>query len=99
MQQKSIFEKLLARNGTLLILQIVATLVCLTFALKLWRTDLEIPFNYQGDTIYQLVLVKSIASGGWIWNIDHLGAPFGFQSLNFPQNLTFSSLLINFDHF
>ncbi|WP_156392810.1 hypothetical protein [Rhizobium sp. Root1220] len=53
-----------------------------------------IPFNYEGDTIFELALAKSIASGGWIWWVSDLGAPFGFDAAAFPQNITASSAVM-----
>lgn len=70
------------------------TLFGLVMMLRLWQAELWVPFNYRGDTIYELALVKSIANGGWIWHIPHLGAPFGLEIAAFPQNLTVSSLMM-----
>jgi hypothetical protein len=70
------------------------TLVCTALMLRLWKTDLRVPFNYQADTLFELALTKSIADGGWIWFIGRLGAPFGLDIVAFPQNLTASSLIM-----
>ena len=59
--------------------------------LRLWRVDLHVPFNYEGDSPFYLVLVKAIASGEWIWSNNTLGAPFGVNFAAFPQNITFTS--------
>ncbi|MDM0033302.1 hypothetical protein QTI33_14300 [Variovorax sp. J22P271] len=74
--------------------QFVLTVVCMTASLRLWNTDLRVPFNYWGDTIFELILTKSIADGDWIWFIHRLGAPFGLDIAAFPQNLFFSSLIM-----
>ena len=75
-------------------LQALITLVSTVLLLQLWKTDLRVPINYWGDTIYELALVKSIADGGWIWFIERLGAPFGLEIASFPQNLTTSSVVM-----
>jgi phosphoglycerol transferase len=59
--------------------------------LRLWRADLHVPFQYEGDSVFYLVLVKAIASGEWIWSNNTLGAPFGINFAAFPQNITFTS--------
>jgi phosphoglycerol transferase len=74
--------------------QICLTSLALFLTLRLWRFDWLTPFNYHGDTIYQLSLVKSITLGDWIWSIDRLSAPFTLASGAFPQNLTFSSAIM-----
>lgn len=79
-----------------LALQFLLTLGCLTWLLQLWQLDLRVPFNYWGDSIFELMLAKSIADGGWIWSIQRLGAPFELDIGAFPQNLAFSSLIMKF---
>jgi phosphoglycerol transferase len=77
-----------------LAIQACLTLLCTALLLRIWRTDLRVPFNYWGDTIFELTLVKSIAQNGWIWFIERLGAPFGLDIVAFPQNLTTSSTMM-----
>lgn len=77
-----------------LFIQACLTLLCTALLLRLWSADLFVPFNYWGDTIFELALAKSIADGGWIWFIERLGAPFGLEIVAFPQNLTFSSFIM-----
>lgn len=77
-----------------LALQLALTVLSLISLMRLWDTSLLVPFNYFGDTVYYLVLVKSIASGGWIWFNENLSAPFGLDLAAFPQNLTFSSFVV-----
>lgn len=82
------------RWAKILILQSGLTLAALVVLLELWHTDLRVPFGYWGDTLLQLAVTKSIADGGWIWFIDHLGAPFGMPMAAFPQNLTTTSVVL-----
>lgn len=77
-----------------LLAQALLTILSTALILRLWRANLIVPFNYEADTIFELTLAKSIADGGWIWFIERLGAPFGLEIVAFPQNLTFSSLLM-----
>lgn len=76
------------------LLQGALTSLSLALLLRLWRLDLSVPLNYQGDAIFELALAKSIASDGWIWWISDLGAPFGFDAAAFPQNITASSAMM-----
>ncbi len=78
----------------MLVAQFVLAMVVVTAVLRLWQLDLRVPFNYWGDSIFELMLAKSIADGGWIWSIQRLGAPFGLAIAAFPQNLVFSSLVM-----
>ena len=76
-------------------LQIVLTGLAILFIFKPWLRDWSIPFNYQGDTIFQLILIKSIANSGWTWFIPDLSAPMsGFNAIAFPQNISFSWALM-----
>lgn len=82
------------REQLLYLIQAALTSLCLAILLRIWRFDLGIPFNYQGDAIFELALAKSIASGEWIWWISDLGAPFGLDAASFPQNITASSAVM-----
>ena len=77
-----------------LVVQCAVTLLCMAVLLHIWNTRLTVPINYSGDTVYYLVLVKSIASGNWIWFNDSLGAPFGLDTAAWPQNILFSSIVM-----
>lgn len=74
--------------------QALLTLLCMLVILRIWATDLVVPFNYYGDTVFYLTIVKSIASGEWTWFNHDLGAPFGVPFAAFPQNITFTSCVM-----
>jgi phosphoglycerol transferase len=83
----------LFRNLKIGLIQVALTIVAIFIVLKPWLRSWEAPFNYEADTIYQLVLVKSIITNGWFWFIPHLNAPFTeFAAVTFPQNTTLTSL-------
>jgi hypothetical protein len=46
-------------------------------ALRLWRADLRIPFDYSGDTLFNLMAVKGVLEHGGYNENPSLGAPFG----------------------
>jgi phosphoglycerol transferase len=76
-------------------LQLAITAIALLAIFRPWLKDWTVPFNYQGDTIFQLVLIKSIANNGWTWLLPELSAPMsGFHAIAFPQNISFSWALM-----
>jgi hypothetical protein len=71
--------------------QMAITAITLLVIFRPWLKDWTVPLNYQGDTIFQLVLIKSIAQNGWTWFLPELSAPMsGFHAIAFPQNISFS---------
>ena len=77
------------------LLQIVFTCIATCLVLQAWRFNWTTPFNYEGDTIFELVLIKSIVQNGWTWFIPQLSAPMdGFEAIAFPQNTSFSFALM-----
>lgn len=65
-----------------------ATIALLVLALRLWRHDLSVPFNYWGDTLHFTALVHGLMLNGWPHHIPQLGAPFGFEAVAFPSLMT-----------
>lgn len=62
----------------------VGALAAATFSLQLWNANLNVPFSYGSDALLTEMLIKSVISGGWVWTIHALGAPFGTQFYDFP---------------
>jgi hypothetical protein len=52
------------------------------------RLDLAVPVLYWGDALYHTVLVKALAEGTWNYHIARLGAPFGWDAVDFPLGAT-----------
>lgn len=65
-------------------------------ALHLWRIDFSVPFNYRGDTLWVVVLIKSMIENGWTYEIPQLSAPFILSAAAFPgmTNLDWSIMKI-----
>ncbi|MBU3625047.1 hypothetical protein ICN48_02170 [Polynucleobacter sp. JS-Safj-400b-B2] len=42
------------------------------------------PFSYDGDALLSLAAIKTMISDGWVFRGTQLGAPFGFNFLDFP---------------
>ncbi|MEO5561405.1 MAG: hypothetical protein ABIO49_15705 [Dokdonella sp.] len=59
----------------------VAIAVC---AYGLWPATLGTPLAINGDPIWYLYLIKTLAEHGWIVTNSEMGAPFGAQLLDFP---------------
>src|SRR4030081_1460675 len=75
--------------GTALLALAVAAWV-----LRLWRGDLAVPFSYQFDALQHAMFVKGVLDQGWYVVNDSLGAPFGQELYDFPQNGDNLQLLI-----
>jgi phosphoglycerol transferase len=76
---------------------IAAALLALAAAawvLRLWRGDLSVPFSNQFDALQHAMLVKGVLEHGWYSVNDSLGAPFGQELYDFPQNGDNLQLLI-----
>ncbi|MDB5053206.1 MAG: hypothetical protein JWM44_1256 [Bacilli bacterium] len=67
------------------------TSLLLTYIMKLWHADLSIPFNYQGDTLVTMAMIKGTIENGWFLNNINIGAPYGHQMFDYPipNNLHF----------
>ena len=74
--------------------QALLTLICIVVLLRLWQVNLLIPIAYGGDSVFYTVLAKAIATDQWVWFNHNLGAPFGLPFAAFPQNITFTSVVM-----
>jgi phosphoglycerol transferase len=54
-------------------------------ALRLWRADLRVPFNYRGDSLFFAMMVKAVIDHGWYLTNPQLGAPGVLALHDFPQ--------------
>jgi phosphoglycerol transferase len=52
--------------------------------LELWRADLDAPFDYTGDTILNLTLIKGVLENAWYFENPDLGAPNGQELYDYP---------------
>jgi phosphoglycerol transferase len=55
----------------------LAALVIACVGLKVWRGDLDVPFEYAEETQYYLMLAKGMDDHGGYFDNPSLGAPFG----------------------
>jgi phosphoglycerol transferase len=58
-------------------------MIAAALALRLWEADRIVPLTYDGDGLFNLVLVKGVMENGWFFNNPDLGAPFGQQLYDF----------------
>lgn len=54
--------------------------------LKLWKTDLSIPFSYGQDSLFYGVIIKGMIQNGWYWQNPYVGMPYGLNFLDFPRS-------------
>jgi phosphoglycerol transferase len=78
------------------VLQAVVSIGIIFYALNLWKYNIKVPFNYWGDTIYQLLAIKSIIQNGWTFDIPQLSAPYSLSLVSFPVNASSDWLIIKF---
>lgn len=62
----------------------LAPLGMLAWALQLWNADLRVPFRYGGDTLYHLMLNKTVADTGWYLHNPFVGAPTSLDMHDYP---------------
>lgn len=68
------------------------TAAAVTFALRLWKADLRVPFIYSYDANFIAATIKGTIENGWYLRNPSLGAPFGLEFHDFPlggENLQF----------
>ena len=51
---------------------------------KLWRADLRVPFQYNGDALLHAMFIRGMIDNGWYWQNPSIGAPNGLQMYDFP---------------
>jgi hypothetical protein len=61
----------------------VAALVLAVLGMKVWRGDLHVPFAYEQETQYYLMLAKAMEDHGGYFENQSLGAPFGQELEDF----------------
>jgi phosphoglycerol transferase len=71
-----------------------ASTLAAVVALRLHKADLRIPFAHGGDSLFYEMLTKSIAEGGWYWNLPRLGAPGTLDLYDFPAAETLHLLAL-----
>ena len=62
--------------------------------LNLWSANLEIPFSYDGDGLFEGMLVKSVIENGWYTTNDFLGMPGTFVLYDFPVYVNLDFVII-----
>ncbi|MGH2915572.1 MAG: hypothetical protein ACRDMX_11345 [Solirubrobacteraceae bacterium] len=65
-------------------LAVLGSLLAAAWSLQLWHAHLHVPFAYGSDALDGQMMIKSVISGGWIWHIHGLGAPFVNEMYDFP---------------
>ena len=80
-------QALFAYAATLLL-----TVAALIVVLRLWKADLAIPLEYEGDALEAGLLVKGVVDTGWYLSNGFVGMPHGLDLRGFP----FSANIIHF---
>lgn len=64
---------------------VALSVLILTWAMKLWKADLAVPFHYSGDALFYSVAIKGTIENGWYLKNDAVGVPSGLRMHDFPQ--------------
>ena len=75
-------------------LTIILSLLILTWVMKLWRADFNVPFAYFGDSLLYSIAAKGTIEHGWWWHNASLGAPAGLNYAAYPAMENFHFALI-----
>jgi hypothetical protein len=70
------------------------SVLIVTWALKLWKADLNVPFYYLGDAIFHGMVIKGTLENGWYLNNGSVGMPGGLKMHDFPMPDALNFLLI-----
>lgn len=62
----------------------VVALACVAWTLRLWASQLDVPFWGGGDALLNMMLVKNMQLTGWMQTTPLLGAPFGQNLAPWP---------------
>ncbi len=75
-------------------LAIILSILISIWALKIWRADLHVPFNYYGDALIYGMVIKGTLENGWYLNNPSVGMPAGQTMHEYPLADAFNFLLI-----
>jgi len=64
---------------------VALSVLILTWAMKLWKADLAVPFHYSGDALFYSMATKGTIENGWYLKNDAVGVPSGLRMYDFPQ--------------
>jgi phosphoglycerol transferase len=62
--------------------------------MELWNADLDIPFRYTEDTLWNCMSIKGVIDNGWYLHNNFVGMPTGLDIHDFPSPDVFNFLLI-----
>jgi phosphoglycerol transferase len=75
-------------------LAVALCLAALCLVMQLWRADLRVPLQNQGDAIESQLYAANALASGWSFHNDRLGAPYGMDSRDYPTAYTLHLVLV-----
>jgi len=75
------------RDAGLYVAAALAVALALVLTLRLWETDLSVPFDIAGDSLFWMVVVKAIWEDGLWGHVHRLGMPFGSDFADYPMGM------------
>jgi phosphoglycerol transferase len=83
---RQVVAKWHVRNAAwLALLEFALVAAVATVALRLWRIDFSVPFDYWGDTLWFSVPIKGMIENGWVYEVPRLSAPYSLHAVAFPS--------------
>lgn len=74
----------------------ITSLIPFAIRYKIWQINFLIPFSYNGDIMWNLVSIKTFIETGWHVTNNSLGAPFGYNIIDYPLSDLLHLLFIKF---
>ena len=77
---------------------ILAIISLIPFAIRyqVWNINFLMPFAYDGDLMWNLVSIKGIIETGWHITNNSLGAPFGYNIIDYPTSDLLNLIILKF---
>jgi phosphoglycerol transferase len=73
---------------------VIISILSLACIMQLWRADIHVPFQYDGDSIMTGEWVKSIIDNGWFLDNKYIGMPTGKNLRDVPMSDNFHYAII-----
>jgi phosphoglycerol transferase len=73
---------------------IISSILVLAYIMQLWRADIQIPFQYDRDSIMTGEWIKSIIDNGWFLDNKYIGMPTGKNLRDVPMSDNFHYAII-----
>lgn len=74
----------------------ILSLIPFAIRYQIWRINFLMPFAYNGDIMWNLASIKTIVEKGWYLTNNSLGAPFSYNTVDYPVSELLHFFIIKF---